>query len=277
MNLFNVPNLGVPNDPVPTEKTLIEQLAQQDIPGYTLVVMNTVKIFNTVNPQYIIDQITERQDKKLIFVCQHINVGQINWYGNIVCTPHATVNDYFISVPHYAVNFKDVKKVPSMTETENGKKYFFSFLGAGWTSPVRRRLIEMYPEYCFDTLVSWGIDKKDDKEFVNKYLDLLDDSYYSLCPRGTGIGSIRLWESMAMNSWPIIIADGYKKPLEDILRWNDFSITLKENDIDNLKQKIIEKLKTNIFRQAQDVYLGYFSNDKLYLSVTIEMKNRGLI
>ena len=130
------------------------------------------------------------------------------------------------------------------------------------------------------------MDKKNDKEFVDKYLDLLNDSIFSICPRGTGVGSIRLWESMSMGCIPIILSDDYKEPkiikfyddgLINDLSWNDFSYHIKEKDVHLIKDLVKYHMEKNKFSfSPKSFYNDYFSNDKLYLSVVYELKRRGI-
>lgn len=185
-------------------------------------------------------------DKKRVFVCQHIFVGSLNFKNDdIVLTPHSSENDNFISIPHFAINW-DKKYI------REKKEYKFSFLGSSKTHIIRNKLIELYTQNCFDSGHYWGLDKNMTKDFNDRYIEMMGNSYFSICPRGTGISSIRLFECIYMNSIPVIIADGYKKPLSDIINWDEFSITILEEDIDKIEE-IINSISEDKIEKMQKI------------------------
>ena len=53
-----------------------------------------------------------------------------------------------------------------------------------------------------------------DEQF-NSYKDLISESYFSLCPRGYGPTSFRLYESISLGTVPIYISDDFSYPLKD--------------------------------------------------------------
>jgi hypothetical protein len=112
------------------------------------------------------------------------------------------------------------------------------------------------------------------REFNDKYIKMIGDSYFSLCPRGTGISTVRLFESVYMNSIPVIIADGYKKPISDIINWDDFSITIKEEDIDKLEDIINSITNDEIIKKQEKIK---FINDNYINNNIIEIIKKKLI
>lgn len=167
-----------------------------------------------------------------IFVCQHILVDKLMFSSNdLIFTPHSSINDKFISIPHKAVNYN--KEYISTKKTRK-----FSFLGSSKTHDIRSKLIKLYPDKCFDSGKHWGLEKDTTDDFKKRYMKMIGESSFSLCPRGTGISTVRLFESILMNSIPVIISDNYKKPLEEFIDWNEFSITIKENEIDQVSNII---------------------------------------
>ena len=57
-------------------------------------------------------------------------------------------------------------------------------------------------------------------------------SKFSLCPSGSGPNSIRLWESLALGSIPVLLADTLELPNHKL--WDNAIVTILEKDIDNL-------------------------------------------
>ena len=207
--------------------------------------------------------------KKRIFICQHIYVNYLKFRDtDIVFTPHSFTNDKFISIPHYAVNIND--------NINKDRDKLFSFMGSTTTHTTRKSLVKNYPSNCFDTNIHWGLDTNMTTDFKTNYINLLNDSIFSICPRGTGISSVRLFESMAMGCIPIVVADNYEYPLSDIIDWNKISIQVPEfdiikdngiavnNKIDNfIKQNDTKEVKTEVL----NIYNTYFSNDKLHKTI----------
>lgn len=61
-----------------------------------------------------------------------------------------------------------------------------------------------------------------------EYINVLQNSKFSLCPSGTGPNSIRLWESIEYGAIPIILADTLDLP-GDLRLWQDACVFIKES------------------------------------------------
>lgn len=200
-----------------------------------------------------------KSNRTRIFVCQHILVDKLAFQDNdIVCTCHSS-NPKFISIPHYAVNCNPDLKIE--------RKYEFSFLGSTKTHIVRRKLVERFPNNCFDSKAKWRLDFSLPEDFRNRYIQMMGQTKFSLCPRGTGIGSVRLFESMAMGCVPVIIADGYIQPLSQKLDWNKFSISVDESLVEDIPKIIKQYDFDSMGKEVCRIYNKYFSNDTLHTSI----------
>jgi hypothetical protein len=73
-----------------------------------------------------------------------------------------------------------------------------------------------------------------------EYNTVLSDSVFSLCPEGTGPNTIRLWESMAIGSIPVLFENDWIRPNIEGYNWDDFSVTISTNDLNN----VVEILKS---------------------------------
>ncbi len=208
--------------------------------------------------------------KRRIFVCQHIWAEKLIFSdSDLVFTPHSMIGDRFISIPHQAVNFD--------TSLRNNKRtYQFSFTGNLGAHQSRKRLSELFPENVTDSGVGWGLDIHTPYEAKRRYINLLAESFFSLCPRGTGISSVRLFESLAMGSIPVIIADNYSAPLENFIDWSQFSIRVEESSVDKIPEilseisKDAERLET-MRTSAIETYEAYFSNQNLAKTIEITL------
>jgi hypothetical protein len=241
---------------IKTEETILKSLMKDnDISDdYTLMFIPLAHLINTIGVSQLNLYLQSLEHiKNRIFICQHIYVDKLKFKkDDIVFTPHSSINDNFLSIPHYAVNID--------TTLDNERSIMFSFLGSTSTHWTRKKIVELY-EHCYDSNEHWGLDIGLSDEFKNKYINLLSISKFSICPRGTGISSVRLFESMAMGSFPVVIADNYEFPLKDIINWDKISVHIPERDIYKIPNilndvKLDQEYLTNIYNK-------YFSNDKL--------------
>jgi len=152
------------------------------------------------------------------------------------------------------------------------KEYLISFIGRN-SHPVRTKIyslkfsrkdiyIEDSTNFSF-----WNCDNFDeiDKKERN-YYNVLLKSKFSICPRGVGASSIRLFETIKLGIPPIIISDSYNLPSGP--KWKEFSIMLKERHVDYLgkiatsyedsyKEMGMMARKSYELHFADDVYFNY--------------------
>lgn len=244
---------------IQTEETicsLLERDKHRVSDNYTLMYMPLAHIINEVGIEKANEVINHKEsivkNSKRVFICQHISVCELNFLENdIVFTPHTSNNDNFYAIPHYAVNYDS-----PIIEKSND----FSFIGSTTTHWTRKKITEVY-DNCFDSGSHWGLDHNLSSDFRQKYITLTNKFKYALCPRGTGISSVRLFEAMAMNCTPVIIADDYNLPLDDIINWDEYVIRVPESDVLNIKNHITPK------RDIFEIYNKYFANDKLHETI----------
>ena len=79
----------------------------------------------------------------------------------------------------------------------------------------------------------------------NLFKKTMLDSYYSICPRGFGPTSFRLYESILNGVVPVYISNLHFLPFEEIIEWNKFSVILKQRSI-----KKIPKLLNSMIRNG---------------------------
>ncbi|ERN00145.1 probable glycosyltransferase At5g03795 [Amborella trichopoda] len=94
----------------------------------------------------------------------------------------------------------------------------------------------------------WG-DKDDDMKIYgplpNKistkmtYVQHMKSSKYCICPMGFEVNSPRIVESIYYECVPIIIADNFVPPFDDVLNWKAFAVFVAEKDIPNLKNILL--------------------------------------
>lgn len=183
---------------------------------------------------------------------------------NLVYSPHKIIDENKIgeihirSCPLYAANIEDPTRNELFQKQDDmltiQKKYLYSFQGAYnprcYLTDIRSKIFKMkHPENCFvKDIGGWhyesmvysnkqNIDGELNEnetaiERTNKYNQLLLDSRYSLCPSGSGPNSIRFWESLAVGSIPVLLADTLELPSHEL--WDDAIIRIPENKLEEL-------------------------------------------
>lgn len=107
---------------------------------------------------------------------------------------------------------------------------------------------------------------KNDSKFVfydsvgyEEYKKILNQSVFTLAPRGYGYTSFRIYEAILAESIPIYIWENKKiLPFEDILKWEEFSIVINANEIQNLPN-LLEKCNINKMQTKLKEVKHYFS------------------
>ena len=172
--------------------------------------------------------------------------------------------------PLYAVNVEDKHRNSSFKELEvdylnKKRELLYSFQGAFnsgcYLTDIRNRIFKMTnPENCYvNKIENWHFDKvvydikqnnkyelnetDSDHDRTTKYNKLLLDSRYSLCPSGSGPNTIRFWESLAVGSIPVLLADTLELPPHEL--WDKAIVRIPE-------KKLEERLLTTLSSISED-------------------------
>jgi hypothetical protein len=150
-------------------------------------------------------------------------------------------------------------------------QYHTSFAGYVGSSAIRKRLLDSLTRYlkaqremrgCFRVVDAFHHHIRDPglKEARRKeYLETLGQSITVLCPRGTGMNSIRFFEVMSMGKVPVLISDGCVLPLENEIDWDDLIVRIPEDRIDAAGDILAEWLKGH----DQESLIRIFSQNRL--------------
>jgi len=131
------------------------------------------------------------------------------------------------------------EEVKRLRGTQVERRFLYSFMG-GSTSWARKRLFRALQSQQ-DTIVEatnsynhWSTDTADEDRRVSqrlRYAEVMAASKFALCPRGCGLSSYRLFESMSLGVAPVIISDAWQ-PI-DGLDWS-FALRVREKHIPEL-------------------------------------------
>jgi hypothetical protein len=161
-------------------------------------------------------------------------------------------------------------------EDHRERRYLFSFIGRN-SHAVRSRILSSTFQRP-DILIQ---DSSDYDQFVSPleleqnqlqrrlerqraYCDILWHSKFSLCPRGLGASSIRLFESMQLGIAPIIIADRWLPPTGP--KWSECSILVREKHVRHLEMiaSSYEAHYLEIGTEAKTAYARHFEDSKYF-------------
>lgn len=229
------------------------------------------------------------QNEKYFTVCQHEDFSDVNnleptkeslenlpkdiiiFSGSGKLSDKVKLNN-IIPIPHV------VSPIPNPI-LDKKRDIFCSFIGAN-THPVRNKLYEIFKDDkdFHIEMDKWNVSVNKEKE--NLFKDITERSVFTLCPRGNGPTSYRMWEAMQLGSIPVYIYDNKWIPLEDEIKWDDFSIFFSFEEIIYLKtylMNIPQNKISEMVKNAKEVYEKYFTMDKVCENIIkkINVNNNG--
>jgi hypothetical protein len=142
------------------------------------------------------------------------------------------------------------------------KDVFCSFVGS-LTHRIRRETWDIYRDdsaFRFAVFDQWTRDLPPAR--FELFTQLTERSRFTLCPRGFGPTSFRLYEAMQLGSVPVYVSDHHHLPWTDEIDWAEIAVVVKQAEIPQLKERLLsideasyERMLANIRR----VYDHYFS------------------
>lgn len=146
-------------------------------------------------------------------------------------------------------------------------KYLASFVG-GLSAPVRRALIAeptLQSSCLLRTTPLWHFttDTRNPSKTEGQelYARQILESKFTLCPRGGGLTSHRIFESMQLGRCPVIISDGWVPP--EGVAWQDCSLRVAERKVHQLHSilKEYEPQWQELGRAARRQWEEWFAPD----------------
>lgn len=143
------------------------------------------------------------------------------------------------------------------------KEYLANFCGRVETHVIRQEMEKelLNEDYIFKSSLSF-----------EEYSKIIEKSYFTLCPRGYGKTSFRLYEAMQLGSVPIYISDVHWLPYTEFINWSEFCVILKPCDIHKIPGIISDILKNCLYEKmrlkAIEVYCNYFSLESMFKIIT---------
>lgn len=139
------------------------------------------------------------------------------------------------------------------------KDIFCSFVGS-ITHPIRNIMYQVLinnPKYVISAK-NWtsSVSENDFNNFIN----ITSRSIFGLAPRGYGKTSFRLYECMQLGTIPVYIYDDKFIPFEDDIDWNEFSVLIGINDLQNLDNILCSYTDDRIKQMQNNLYKYWIEN-----------------
>lgn len=155
----------------------------------------------------------------------------------LTCGPHDVDPDGPVrSIPISFVGSLTHRLRLEMAQSINGK--FGVFLSvAEWTDSVSQDRVDLF------------------KEITRR-------SIFSLCPRGYGATSYRLYEAMQLGAIPVYLSDKHLLPWSDEVDWSQFCVVAGANDTQRILSMTLEMKESDVRRmqdKLRDAWRDHFS------------------
>jgi len=141
------------------------------------------------------------------------------------------------------------------------KDIFCSFVGS-INAPIRERLFHLFnrDSNFYFSVQMWSNQVQSDR--LAHFIELTKRSHFSLCPRGYGAQSFRLYEVLQLGSIPVFIYDKDWFPFSDEINWSEFCVLIHETqipDIKNILSNISIDQQNKMLEAGKNIYKKYFT------------------
>lgn len=175
-------------------------------------------------------------------------------------------------------NKKDKNIIPiplicsPIPKIKKDKKNQISFVGS-LTHPLRNMIYQQYvkDENFVFHVKNWEL--KSEKIHIDRFINVTSESKYTLCPRGYGATSFRLYESMQLDSVPVYVFDKPWLPWTDEIDWSKLSILIDSNNISKIKEKIMNSDYESMIKYKNEIFDDYFTYDGVYNNIIKKLNN----
>ena len=150
------------------------------------------------------------------------------------------------------------------------KMIFCSFVGS-ITHDIRPKVLiplQEKPGYVIQAF-EWVQDVPEDRQSIFK--NVLWNSRFTLCPRGYGANSYRIYEAMQAGSIPVYVSDKFMLSWSDEIDWNEFCVIIPEDKVletDAILRSITETQVRKMQEKLKEVYPKYFTIPAAYNQIT---------
>jgi hypothetical protein len=155
------------------------------------------------------------------------NSKKIDYAIPLTCGPHQIVDDPLKTIP-------------------------CSFVGS-MTHPIRQSLLSFVHNKPGVLVQAFEWQETVSEQKADIFKKITQKSIFSLCPRGYGATSYRLYEALQLGAIPVYVSDKHLLPWNDELNWKDFCVLVNTSQISstldltlNLPNKKVREMQSNI-------------------------------
>ncbi|PKA47852.1 putative glycosyltransferase [Apostasia shenzhenica] len=131
----------------------------------------------------------------------------------------------------------------SPNSTSTSSRPLLAFFAGGLHGPIRPILLHHWKNRDPDLAVYEYLPAG-----AGDYFSYMRRSRFCLCPSGYEVASPRVVEAIYSGCIPAIISEGYVLPFSDVLRWEEFSVTVAVADLPRLKEALAAVPKEEVRR-----------------------------
>ena len=277
--------------PVITEETFYTQNKEDErfigFPWATVIDknLNHTEIYKMISP-YIDSR------EKYYTCCQHISFRKLIqlfkklnifmvYSGHKIKEENEIEGVVIKPCPLYAANYEDDTRNLIFRDIDfvnYERKYLYTFQGNYqdfYLTDIRHKILNSmihpintyikkielwhFNSLVYDTKQNFNKELNEDekhKKDTKEYNELLLNSRFSLCPSGSGPNSIRLWESLAIGSIPVLLADTLELPIHNL--WKDAIIECPEKDYNKIPE-ILSKISPEREKEMRRAFVMIWS------------------
>jgi len=234
-----------------------------DKTGYTLIPIFWTNVYITnTNIELIQHYLNSLPPGKYFTVSQHDDaVKEILPVGTL--SFEAGGNGNGIPIPLICSPLAEEYKQPT------DKEILCSFTGS-ITHNIRNKIYHRYSTDKDFILVGKNWTPSVSNNDLNNFINITKRSKFTLCPRGYGAQSFRLYEVLQLNSVPVIVYDKEWFPFNNTIDWNSFCVLIHEDEIDSLKENLLsitEQEYEHMLKIGKQVYIEYFTMEGMSLNI----------
>jgi hypothetical protein len=132
--------------------------------------------------------------------------------------------------------------IPNIDLTKE-KDILASFVGSN-THPLRADMYKsLRKKDGFSIhMKNWSIELP--MNAYDQFMELSSRSKFMLAPRGYGATSFRLYEAFQFNCVPVYITDVLYLPYQELLNWDDISITIQPHEVEHIEDVLLDCIKS---------------------------------
>jgi len=152
-------------------------------------------------------------------------------------------------------------------------RYLYSFLGSTKNHRVRGKVLCLQDSRAFlkdssqDSVQQVDGVRGNNKDRGILFRDVIANSKFVLCPRGIGVSSWRLFETMRAGRVPVVISDQWAPPVGP--DWGSFCVFVRERDISTIPRLLAEREGEAplLGRRARDEWLSFYDKNVIFNTV----------